>query len=407
MNIENIGIIGYFYEFLYLEDMVKCMNPFRKRTGIFPSYFTGRKDELKELREIYESTRAGAAGHILIYGPKGIGKTCLLIKFEEQLNNVEGVYTVRVPLVEGDFNDIYTLIIDKCADALKISEGHFWDNITSLGVNVPLAGGFTVSREIPATSPSVALEKILKTIYLELKGENPVLILLFDDLQRIISDNGPSKVLSILQNALVELNLKGMNIMFVATGAHDIFSQIQDHLDSAVRIFEPYELQPLSKEELKEAIVIPAENEGVEFDESVIDLIYELSEGIPYYMQVIAYNCFASAVNGRIKASEFKVSFKRSLNLLAQREFRGMYEKATSEERKILGLMAESDKEVLSYKEIKKGLNLRSEPSFWLKTMLDKNLIIKKERGKYHLRDKIFKEYLRALKPYNENGTYF
>ena len=201
------------------------MNPFRKRTGIFPSYFTGRKDELNELREIYESTRAGAAGHILIYGPKGIGKTCLLIKFEEQLNNVEGVYTVRVPLVEGDyqnslnfdcpkilrifdgFNDIYTLIIDKCADALKISEGCFWDSITSLGVNIPLAGGFTVSRKIPATSPSVALEKILKTIYGELKGENPVLILLFDDLQRIISDNGPSKVLSILQNALVELNL--------------------------------------------------------------------------------------------------------------------------------------------------------------------------------------------------------
>ena len=382
------------------------MNPFRKRTGIFPSYFTGREDELNELREIYESTRAGAAGHILIYGPKGIGKTCLLIKFEEQLNDVDGVYPVRIPLVEGNFNDIYSLIIDKCADALKISEGHFWDNITSLGVNIPLAGGFTVSRKIPATSPSVALEKILKTIYMELSGENPVLILLFDDLQRIISDNGPSKVLSILQNALVELNLKGMNIMFVATGAHDIFSQIQDHLDSAVRIFEPYELKPLSKEELKDAIVIPAENENIEFDSEVLSLIYELSEGIPYYMQVIAYNCFASAVNGKVKTKEFKRSFQRSLNLLAQREFRGMYEKATGEERKILGLMAESDNEVLSYKEIKKGLNLKSEPSFWLKTMLDKNLIIKKERGKYHLRDKIFKEYLRVLKPYDQNGTY-
>ena len=207
------------------------------------------------------------------------------------------------------------MIIDKCADVLKISEGHFWDNITSLGVNIPLAGGFTVSRKIPATSPSVALEKILKTIYMELEGEKPVLILIFDDLQRIISDNGPSKVLSILQNALVELNLKGMNIMFVATGAHDIFSQIQDHLDSAVRIFEPYELKPLSKKELNDAICIPAENNGVEFDEEVISQIYDLSEGIPYYMQIIAYNCFASAVNGNVKDSEFQISFKRSLNL--------------------------------------------------------------------------------------------
>lgn len=131
----------------------------------------------------------------------------------------------------------------------------------------------TVSREIPATSPSVALEKILKTIYEELNGKKPVLVLLFDDLQRIISDTGTIKVLSILQNALVELDHKGMNIMFVATGVHDIFSQIQDHLDSSVRIFEPYELKPLPIAELRDAIMIPAKDEGVEVTEGVIESI--------------------------------------------------------------------------------------------------------------------------------------
>lgn len=382
------------------------MNPFRKRTGIFPSYFTGRDDELKELTEIYESTRSGAAGHIIIYGPKGIGKTCLLIKFEEQLKDVDGVYPVRIPLIEGDFDEIYSLIVDKAAENLKISEGHFWDNITSLGVNIPMAGGFTVSRKRPTTSPSVALERILKSIYTELTGENPVLILLFDDIQRIIPNKGTNKVLSILQNALVELNLKGMNIMFVATGAHDIFSQIQDHLDSAVRIFEPYELKPLSKEEVNDAISIPADNEGVNFTEAVVDLIYEMSEGIPYYMQVLAYNCFAEAVDEEVGINELKQSFPRSLDLLAQREFRGMYEKSTNEERKILGLLAEDQREFLSYTEIKEGLKLKSEPSFWLRAMVDKNLIIKKSRGKYCLRDRLFKEYLKTFKPYKENGTY-
>jgi uncharacterized protein len=96
------------------------MNPFRKRTGIFPSYFTGREDELNELREIYESTRAGAAGHILIYGPKGIGKTCLLIKFEEELNNVDGVYPVRIPLVEGNYQNSKNF---DCPKILRIFDG--------------------------------------------------------------------------------------------------------------------------------------------------------------------------------------------------------------------------------------------------------------------------------------------
>jgi AAA+ ATPase superfamily predicted ATPase len=403
-NIENIAIIENFYV-SYGND-VFSMNPFRKRTGIFPSYFTGRDDELNELREIYESTQAGAAGHIIIYGPKGIGKTCLLIKFEEELKGVDEVYPVRIPLIEGDFDEIYTLIVDKAAETLKISEGNFWDDITSLGVNIPLAGGFTVSRKRPTTSPSVALERILKSIYNKLTGENPVLILLFDDLQRIIPNKGTNKVLNILQNALVELNLKGMNVMFVATGAHDIFSQIQDHLDSAVRIFEPYELKPLSKNEVNDAIFIPADNEGVKFAEEVMDSIYKMSEGIPYYMQVLAYNCFAEAVDGKVGVNELKKSFPRSLDLLAQREFRGMYEKSSNEERNILGLMAENPKEILSYKEIKEGLKLKSEPSFWLRAMVNKNLIIKKSRGKYCLRDRLFKEYLRTFKPYRENGTH-
>ena len=54
------------------------------------------------------------------------------------------------------------------------------------------------------------------------------MILLFDDLQRIMDNNDSMKILSILQNALIELNLQGKQIMFVATGSEDIFSKIQD-----------------------------------------------------------------------------------------------------------------------------------------------------------------------------------
>ena len=216
------------------------INPFRKRTGILPSYFTGRENELKELKEIYYSTKMGAPGHLILYGPKGIGKTSLLLKFQEEISNYDEVYPVRIPLIEGNFDDIYTLILEKCSDTLDIDISHFWEKISSLGVNIPLIGGISLSREIPKTSPAIAFEKILNVIYDELNSDNPVLILLFDDLQRIMNNDETMKILSILQNALVELNLKGKNIMFVATGSEDIFYKKQDKHDSAVRIFEPY-----------------------------------------------------------------------------------------------------------------------------------------------------------------------
>ena len=380
-------------------------NPFRKRTGILPSYFTGRENELNELKKIYNSTKMGVPGHLILYGPKGIGKTSLLLKFQERITNLDGVYSVRIPLIGGNFEDIYSLIIEKCSDTLDINIGHFWEKISSLGINIPFIGGVSVSREIPKTSPAVAFEKILNVIYDELDSDNPVLILLFDDLQRIMGNDETMKILSILQNALVELNLKGKNIMFVATGSEDIFNKIQDKLDSAVRIFEPYLIGPLSYGEVCDAINIPAEEQSVFFEEDVLKEIYELSNGIPYYMQILAYSCFEeNNDDDKVTMVEFEKASVYALNILAQREFKSLFSKSTTEERKILCLMAESDKTILSYSHIKENANLNSEPSALLKNLVNKNMIIKPSRGKYKLKNNLFKLYLQNLRINQETG---
>ena len=380
-------------------------NPFRKRTGILPSYFTGRENELNELKKIYNSTKMGVPGHLILYGPKGIGKTSLLLKFQEKITNLDDVYSVRIPLIGGNFEDIYSLIIEKCSDTLDINIGHFWEKISSLGINIPFIGGVSVSREIPKTSPAVAFEKILNVIYDELDSDNPVLILLFDDLQRIMGNDETMKILSILQNALVELNLKGKNIMFVATGSEDIFNKIQDKLDSAVRIFEPYLIGPLSYGEVCDAINIPAEEQSVAFEEDVLKEIYELSNGIPYYIQILAYSCFEeNNDDDQVTMVEFEKASVYALNILVQREFKSLFSKSTTEERKILCLMAESDETILSYSYIKENANLNSEPSALLKNLVNKNMIIKPSRGKYKLKNNLFKLYLQNLRINQETG---
>ena len=374
-------------------------NPFRKRTGILPSYFTGRENELNELKDIYNSTKSGVPGHLILYGPKGIGKTSLLLKFQEEISDFNDVYSVRIPLIEGSFEDIYSLIIEKCSDTLNINIGHFWEKISSLGINIPFIGGVSVSREIPKTSPAVAFEKILNVIYDELDSDNPVLILLFDDLQRIMNNDETMKILSILQNALIELNLKGKNIMFVATGSEDIFNRIQDKLDSEVLIFEPYLIGPLSYDEVCEAINIPIKEQNVTFEEDVLKEIYELSNGIPYYMQILSYSCFEETnEDDKVTMIEFKKASVHSLNILAQREFKVLFSKSTTEERKILCLMAESDETILSYSYIKNNANINSEPSALLKNLINKNMIIKPARGKYKLKNNLFKLYLQNLR---------
>ena len=242
-------------------------------------------------------------------------------------------------------------------------------------------------------------------IYDELGSDNPVLILLFDDLQRIMGNDETMRILSILQNALVELNLNGKNIMFVATGSEDIFNKIQDKVDSAVWIFEPYLIGPLSYGEVCDAINVPIEKQGVTFEEDVLKEIYVLSNGIPYYMQILAFNCFEETnEDGKVTMAEFKRAVLHSLNILAQREFNALFAKSTTEERKILCLMAESEETVLSYSYIKENANLNSEPSALLKNLVNKNLIIKPSRGKYKLKNNLFKLYLQNLRINQETG---
>lgn len=116
--------------------------------------------------------------------------------------------------------------------------------------------------------------------------------------------------------------------MFVATGSEDIFYKIQDKLDSAVRIFEPYLIGPLSYEEVCEAINIPIKKQNVVFSREVIKEIYELSNGIPY-MQILAYNCFEEVnEDNEVTMVEFKKASIHSLNILAQREFKALFSKS-------------------------------------------------------------------------------
>lgn len=238
-------------------------------------------------------------------------------------------------------------------------------------------------------------------VYDNLSSDNPVLILLFDELHNIMTSDDSKKTLSVLQNALIELNLKDKNIMFVATCSEDIFYKNQNRLDSIAEIFEPCLIEPLSYEELCKAINVPAKKQDVIFNDDVLKEIYELSNGIPYYMQILAYSCFEEVnEDNRITMAEFKKAIINALNILAQDEFRRLFKKSTAEERKIVYLMAVCSENVLSYSYIKDKVNLNSEPSSLLKNLVNKDILVKPSRGKYKLKNSLFKLYVRNLMYY-------
>ena len=77
-------------------------NPFRPGSGLFPSHFAGREEEVKVFERKLQSTRDGVPMHIAVLGEWGIGKTSLLTKFENN-DSVRSVFAApdRKYIVSG------------------------------------------------------------------------------------------------------------------------------------------------------------------------------------------------------------------------------------------------------------------------------------------------------------------
>jgi len=382
------------------------VNPFRRHTGMPPQKFVGRKRELEELERNYQQTHNGSPEHTILYGQYGIGKTSLLIETEKKLKEAN---TIRISLFPTeDITEICDTILREAQAQLNLKPKTLRERLEALDFTF-LGTGAKITLAPVKMNPQSALKAVLSEIYNEVKKgkkeKNGVLVLLFDDLHEITGASG-GRILSILSNVMTTLNQQGKNIMFVATGAHDIFQRIRSIHESTVRIFHPLEILPFTKEETAEAVNGAAQSEGKTFEKTVINRIHSISSGIPYYIQLLAYYSFqlAEAENkNKISPSLFNRGFQMALDDLARRKFRDLYETCTSEERVILQIFTETMKKEIPFTQIDKKTKIN--PSAYLKRLTENNILIKTRRGVYSLQDQMFKEYLQTYKPYQRNGT--
>lgn len=381
------------------------LNPFMRSTGNPPRAFAGRKRELQELTNALDHTKQGMPEHIIFFGPFGIGKTSLLIEFQKRVRDAKAV---RVPLYTTDeMTDICDVILRESKLQLRFKEPTIQKirrSLSQVGFSI-VGSGVSLTLGKVEMNPQSAFKELIGSIY-DCLEKDSVLVLMIDDLHRIIEAGGRGSAtsLSILSNALLSLNQMGRKIMFVGTGSSRVFEELRSFDESSVRIFHPCEIGPLSPEEVKETIERSTEDIGVRFSEDAIGRIYELSRGNPYYVQILSYYSFEERKGREISVDSFNEGFLRALNELTLKEFRRMYEDLSPGSRKILAKMTESDSERLSYTKLQE--TGRGVITTYLGELLNKEVIVRNGRGVYRIRDNLFAQYLHTYKPYLHDGSF-
>jgi predicted ATPase len=392
------------------------INPFTPNSPVHKSMFVGRLRELDAIDRALGQAKYGNPTHILLIGERGIGKTSLLnvvsifAKGEVQWRDDKfNFLAARMNLSDNlDLVDFATNLrsciereIDKNHPQLtRIKKA--WDFISRFEV-----GGVAYKQENRSKNDAQLVQdfvyslsdtiKSLKDPALGASAAKEGLVILIDEVDKSSPDLRLGSFLKNLTEILAAENCN--NILIVLSGLPDVRDVLTSSHESSLRLFHEFDLNPLSKAEVREVIerglAEAGKNSGqaVTIDDDAQELIYTFSEGYPHFVQQIGYSVFEVDEDNVIKKEDVnKGVFMEhgALELIGDRYYvKPFYKDITVDsQREILSIMAEKWNGWVTREEIKSkfsgGVTTMNNG---LRALREKGIIIPREgfKGQYRL----------------------
>ena len=378
-----------------------------RRDGRNCEIATISEDEyLQALREklVEEAQEAAEADppkpeNMAILGSWGIGKTSLLKKFETMALENEEVFTARCELVPAfcnDFNAFSIRIRNEIERSFTVSNKDLLaklkrEIIPDWRIKTFTLGIGTLEQTHNEKSAVTAFEDSLSELWNILKQNKiKLMLLMIDDLQYLAKEypNGLYDLRGIFQ----KLAMDGCNIMLIIAGPETLF-EIKDFAEPFARFFDRYKLKLFNLEETKKAILKPLKlsNSKLRIEDSVIQKIYEKTQGHPYFIHLIMHDLFRYKDGaGLVDDKFFKEKYQKIIDHLSKDKFDyDFLTKASEKEREILLKIAKLNDHVFSPSDIEVS-GIRA----YIGSLSEKELLVKLERGSYKLYHPLFREYL-------------
>lgn len=389
-------------------------NPFHSKGSTNPKYYANREEILEYFKEdVINSSKSKItkSDHILVLGDWGIGKTSTLDKFKDILHDElekRGIksFSSIIPIKPSFCKDnrIFNLALlknitndyslstptsQKLKNIIKEEAEIFnkWE-IDKLSIKGP-----ELKRKKDEYF-SIDLVPNLTKFWNQLKSNGiEIAVIMLDDIQYLLTE-GWDGALYDLRTDIQTLSSKGCNYMFVSSGNLDLFPDMYDLAEPFVRLFEKFKLKRFDLKGTKEIIEKPirVEKINIQIKDEVINKIYKITEGHPYFIIAIMQDVVKGIKEGKVDINGFNDIYPKIIKHLASMRFQDDYDKATPTEREVLLQITKIDKKEFSPSDIKiKSVNKI------LERLTEKNLLIKISRGSYKLYHPLFKEYLLSI----------
>lgn len=385
-------------------------NPYAPGAGTVPPQLAGRDEIIEKVSIQLDRCRNGLAFRsFMLVGLRGVGKTVLLnhLSIEAEANNF-----VTVSIETPEKRSLPALLIPNLRTALlKL------DRFAAAGDSAKKAlkalGGFVGAMKLkyadvefgfdlgsePGIADSGDLENDLVSLFVEIgiaaKEKKTALILFIDEVQYVEEEQFASLIM-----ALHRCTQKQLPVTIIGAGLPQLVGQAGRAKSYAERLFEYPEVGPLSPKASKDALVLPAKKENVEFDESALEEVLEKTKGYPYFLQEWGKHCWQCAKETPITLDDAKCATSLAISELDESFFRVRFDRLTPTEKKYLRAMAElgpgphrsGDIAHLMEREVQSVAPVRA-------TLINKGMIYSPDHGDNSFTVPLFDEYMKRKIP--------
>ena len=325
--------------------MDRLQNPYQPGAGTRPPALIGRDDLIDEFGVTLRRTLSGrSAKSCMLVGLRGVGKTVLLNRFAE----IAGAEGAKVGFIEASENgDFRTLLAVRLRGILLEWNGLVRRAVTTaLGVlksftlKLPVGASISIGVDPLAGRADSGLLAEDLTDVLVAAGEaaaacESALMVVVDEVQYLSTDE-----LAALVTAIHRTTQLGLPVILTGAGLPQLPALVGAARSYAERLFEFPVLSTLPPEEAAAAIVVPAQEFGVELASAAVDRVVAESGGYPYFLQEWGYHVWNAAPASPITGDDVRSARSGVIDTLDRDFFRVRFDRLTPKEKDYLRAMA-------------------------------------------------------------------
>lgn len=397
-------------------------NPFRPNSIVTPGMFQGRYDEILAIQQCLNQAKNENPQHFIVEGERGVGKSSLLLMIQYLAAGKIAV-TDKISLnflvlnVElnsnSDFIDIIRLISSELKNAIsrnkdfEIKLKSVWDFLS----NWEILGVRYHKEKESQIQPYVILDQLARTLKetIDQIKELDGILILIDESDKPSSSASLGEIVKLLTEKLTKMECD--KVLLGLAGLPILNTKLRESHESSPRIFTTITLKPLEHDDRLKVVDAAIEDANKKNENKTIiendakELISELSEGYPHFIQEFGSAAFSNDSDNHITVDDVMMgSMKQNgaIDQLGHKYFNEMYfdQINSPEYRKLLQAMATYLDEWVDRAKIKKVNNELKDTTInnAIQALKTRNIILanQNKQGEFRLPTKSFAVWIKA-----------